>query len=161
MSKSLRSCKRYQTDVSGELMTKQQFKEQCDINNIMRKYQKTGAIDHFSRYGAQYGEHDGITLHEAMNIVTKAQQMFDDLPSSIRKKFANEPGLFLDFVSDESNKDEMVEMGLIEAPTPYRSADDAGASGQGDQPGKSDAGQQPGDQPGVSDEGDAGKQAKS
>jgi len=40
--------------------------------------------------------------------------MFNDLPSSIRSRFGNDPAAFLDFVQDENNADEMVKLGLTE-----------------------------------------------
>ncbi len=92
-------------------MTKQSFADECDINKIMAKYQKSGAITHFSRHAARYGFADGVTFHEAMNVVLEGDRMFADLPSSLRHRF-DTPGAFLDFVQDEANAEEMVELGL-------------------------------------------------
>jgi hypothetical protein len=39
--------------------------------------------------------------------------MFEDLPSSIRSRFENQPSQFLDFVHDENNLQEMQQMGLL------------------------------------------------
>ena len=50
----------------GETRTKQSFKKECDINVIMAKYQKTGAITHFSNHQQQYGIADGQTFQDAM-----------------------------------------------------------------------------------------------
>ncbi len=90
---------------------RQSMRDECDINKIMAKYQKTGAIDHFSRHAPQYDFADSIEFHDAMNIVTEGNRMFADLPSSLRSRFEN-PGEFLDFVQDEGNAEEMVELGL-------------------------------------------------
>ncbi len=98
--------------------TQRQFRDECDINLIMAKYNKGHAIDHFTRRNASYGFASGLSFTESMNLVIQAQNMFEDLPSNIRKKFANSPAEFLDFVQDESNADEMVELGLREAPSP-------------------------------------------
>lgn len=103
-----------QIDAGGESRTKQSFKKECDINQIMAKYQKTGAITHFNKHQQNYGMADGQTFQEAMNLVCEAQEMFNDLPSSIRSRFGNDPAAFLDFVQDESNVDEMVKLGLAQ-----------------------------------------------
>jgi len=95
-----------------EGLTKQSMAAECDINNIVAKYQKTGAIAHYSKHEASYGFADSLTLHEALNVVKKADSMFLDLPSSIRTRFEGDPGLFLDFVQDSENSEEMVELGL-------------------------------------------------
>ena len=93
-------------------LTKQSFTKECDINTILAKYQKTGAIDHVNKHEAQYGFASSDTFTESMNIVAKGQTMFEELPSSIRTKFENNPAKFLDFVQDESNAKEMQELGL-------------------------------------------------
>ena len=103
-----------QVDAGGESRTKQSFKKECDINHIMAKYQKTGAITHYNKHQQQYGIADGQTFQDAMNLVCEAQEMFNDLPSSIRSRFGNDPAAFLDFVQDEDNADEMVKLGLTE-----------------------------------------------
>ena len=84
----------------------------------MAKYQKTGAITHVQNNQAQYGFATSLSFTESMNIVATAQSMFNELPSSIRGKFENNPGKFLDFVQDPDNADELVELGLANAPAP-------------------------------------------
>ncbi len=100
----------------GKGRTKQAMSAECDVNLIMKKYQKTGAISHFRNNSGEYGFASGIDFHSAMNIIVKAQTMFSDLPSSIRNKFGNDPAAFLDFAQDPDNADAMAELGLIEAP---------------------------------------------
>ena len=41
-------------------MTKQSFKDECDINKIMAKFQKTGALNHYAKHAPQYGDASGI-----------------------------------------------------------------------------------------------------
>ena len=40
--------------VGGPSRTKQAFKEECDVNNILRKYEKTGLITHVAAYKGRY-----------------------------------------------------------------------------------------------------------
>lgn len=88
-----------------ESMTKQSFKESCDINNIMAKYQKTGVIDHISIYEAHYGEMSGQDFKEQLDQVTFAMTMFNDLPSAAREYFEQDPAKFLDFM-DNCDRDD-------------------------------------------------------
>lgn len=98
----------------GESMTHQSFKNECDINFIMRKYQQTGLIDHVNQFNGDYSDlTENVDFQTALNITLDAQNAFDSLPSSLRKRFSNNPKEFLDFVSDESNIDEMKKIGLI------------------------------------------------
>jgi len=93
-------------------MTKQSFADECNINNIMAKYQKTGAVAHLNKHEGRYGFATSADFTESMRIVTEAQELFNELPSSIRRKFGNSPESFLDFAQDPSNIDEMIDMGL-------------------------------------------------
>lgn len=103
---------RVQVHFEGRGRTKQAMRKECDINVIMAKYAKTGLVNHFSRYGGDYGFASSVSFHEAMNVVTKADQMFDDLPSKVRRRFNGDPASFLDFVQDPENAEEMIELGL-------------------------------------------------
>lgn len=117
----------------GESATHQSFKAECDINRIMRKWEKTGIIEHRNNFQGQYADFTNVPsdYQEALQSVINAQEMFETLPAQVRKKFANDPGLFLEFATDPKNADEMVSMGLAhrsdlevieEAPTARKTA---------------------------------------
>lgn len=93
--------------------TKQSMKDDSDINLIMKKYKKTGLINFVNNNQGEYMEIDDIDYHEALTIVTEADQMFQQMPASLRKKFQNDPGQFLNFVQNPDNLPEMEELGLI------------------------------------------------
>ncbi len=113
---------RVQLSFEGDGRTRQSSRDECDINMIMSKYAKTGFVDHLARHGAEYGFADSVSFHEAMNIVTRADQMFADLPSVARNKFHGDPAEFLDFVGDSENHEEMVKLGLAIAKVPAPTA---------------------------------------
>jgi phage internal scaffolding protein len=94
--------------------TKQAFKKDADINNIMAKYQKTGALTHYNRFSAQYGDATGIDFQNAMNLVQDVQEMFMELPSELKRRFNQDPEGFLDYVQNPDNAEEMAELGLRE-----------------------------------------------
>jgi len=99
---------------TGPSQTHQSFKRECDINTIMAKYQKTGLVDHVAHHQGDYSDLTDVpTYHDAMNKILSANQSFSTLPSSIRKKFQNDPAQFLDFVSNPENVEEMQQMGLL------------------------------------------------
>ena len=113
---------RVQTEFDPEepSMTEQHHKKSCDINHIMKKYENSGFVEHVNKYQGNYSDLSGLTsYHESMNIVTRAQQAFEQLPSNIRTQFSNDPGKFVEFVSNPDNKDEMEKMGLIETQPDY------------------------------------------
>lgn len=92
---------------------KQSFKDECDINLIMRRFIKTGVITHVNNFSPQYGEVPSQTYHEAMEIVRHANEMFSEVPAAVRKKFGNSAEAFLEFVSDEKNVDELRKLGMV------------------------------------------------
>lgn len=108
---------RVQTPVTQPSMTKQSFKDECNINKIMDKFQRTGALNHYAKHAPDYGDATHTELADAMNIVANAETMFEELPASLRKKFENDPEKFLEFVQDEKNAEEMIKLGLKESPT--------------------------------------------
>lgn len=96
----------------SEERTKQSFKDDCDVNKIIKRYKATGVVTHLNAMEARYGDLTGIDFDRAMEIVTNARGLFDELPSGIRKRFNNDPGLFLDFMDNPENAEEMVKLGL-------------------------------------------------
>lgn len=103
---------------SGPGRTKQSFREECNINTIMAKYQRTGLIEAVNKIQPAYADVAGFDFQYAMDQILLSQQMFAELPSSVRKRFNNEPRLFVEFVGDPANKDEAVRLGLIKVPDP-------------------------------------------
>lgn len=102
----------------GEGRTKQSFKDECDINNIMARYQKTGVLDFAGKHQAQYGDCTNIEFQAGLDIISNAKKMFADLPSSVRRRFDNDPGEFLEFINDAGNREEAQRMGLLKESTP-------------------------------------------
>lgn len=108
--------KRLALAFQGPGRTKQSHKDECDINRIMAKFKVTGAIEHRNEYEGTYGEISDVDFTTAMQLITTAQQAFDDLPSNLRKKFGNDPTNYLEFVQDPENLEEMYDLGLATRP---------------------------------------------
>lgn len=96
--------------------TKQAHREECDINNIMQKYTKTNIIEHARKHQGEYGFCTSTDFKESLDLINKAQNMFDELPSKARNKFENDPGAFLDYVQDPANQDDLYDLGLAILP---------------------------------------------
>lgn len=92
--------------------TKQAFKDQCDINKILKKAQKTGSLAFAQKYADfTFGEFDGeFSLLDAQQRIAKAGQIFAELPSEVRKEFANNPLDFVAFAADPTNQGRLVEL---------------------------------------------------
>lgn len=117
-------------ETTGDSMTKQSFKEECDINNILKSYQRNGIIEHVRTVQGNYGDFTSATdYHDAMNQVVLAQEMFLTLPAKVRKRFGNDPAEFLDFAQNPENEAQMREMGLLRDEYPERAKALADPSG--------------------------------
>lgn len=97
----------------GPSRTKQYMKEQCDINFIVKQFQRTGLVNHVAKRQGDYGDFASMDLHEAMNQVLAAQDAFLEVPAHIRKEFRNDPAEFFAFVNDPGNREKMADMGLL------------------------------------------------
>lgn len=108
---------RVDTDVSGESVTKQSFKDECDINVIMARYERSGQLP-LVDVQMQFGDFSsGADLHAAMVATRRAEESFiQNVPADVRSRFSNDVGKFLDFALDPKNSDEMVALGLKEKP---------------------------------------------
>lgn len=105
---------RYPFYTTGVSATHQAHKDECDVNRIMAKWQKTGVLEHRNTYQGNYGDFTNLPMdyQESLNAVIAAEEMFSSLPGKVRKRFGNDPANFLEFVQDPSNRDEMIELGL-------------------------------------------------
>lgn len=104
---------RIKTPSGGPSRTKQSFKKECDINNIMAKYQKTGLIDHYNSNKGEYGFATSADFRQCQETLLAAESQFAALPSKMRRKFDESPEQFLAFCEDPTNRSEMALMGLL------------------------------------------------
>lgn len=110
---------RFVQNTSGESMTQQQFKEECDVNNILAKYRKTNMITHINKHSGQFGDFaTAEDYQETLHRVMQAQESFNHIPSDVRAKFNNDPARLIEFLADPKNQDEAVKLGLRQKPTP-------------------------------------------
>lgn len=105
---------------TGPSRAKQNFKAECDINTIMRKFEKTGVIEHVKQHGARYGDFIDTpqSYQDAVNQVIEAEKMFLSLPAKVRKAFDNDPGELLASVEaanhgDADQVDRLSRLGLL------------------------------------------------
>ncbi len=100
-----------------ETRTQQHFKEQCDINRIVKTYAKTGLVPGNPRLPLETDFVGIVDFHTAMNAVRRADEAFMELPADLRSRFHNDPQEYVEFCLDKENLDELVQMGL--APKPF------------------------------------------
>lgn len=97
----------------GESLAKQSFKEECDINTIVRRFGLTGQLPVGVRM-PEYGDFTSVSdFQSALQAVADAESAFMSMPAAVRERFGNDAGAFVEFCSDEANRDEAVRLGLV------------------------------------------------
>jgi phage internal scaffolding protein len=108
--------------------TKQEFATQCDINNILKKYTRNGVNPFIITADAKFGDFSDIpSYQEALDLVNNAADQFMTLPALLRRRFNNDPAELLNFLGDNSNREEAIKLGLIPQP-PVQPIVEPGAS---------------------------------
>lgn len=95
--------------------TKQSFAKEANINVIMARYQVTGHLPEVAAKIPQYGDFSNVVDYQsALHQIALAEEAFMSLPAAVRTMSKNDPGLFMAFVTDPANRDQMLELGLLE-----------------------------------------------
>lgn len=98
------------------VLTQQHFRQECDINEIVRRFGITGELPE-PWAAPRYGDFTQVTdFHSAQNMVLEAQAAFDALPAELRERFGHDPQALLEFLDDGGNRAEAIELGLIPKP---------------------------------------------
>lgn len=101
-------------DCSGDPgRTQQHFKEECDINTIVERFGLSGQLPQNVRVPLEAEFVEAFDFQTAMNAIRRAEESFMQMPAKVRARFSNDPGAFVDFCSDEANKEEMRSLGLL------------------------------------------------
>jgi len=108
-----------------EFRAKQSFAAECDVNNILAQYDRTGMLSHLAKIEPRYGDTTGFDFTRSMDLLNEAEKMFMGLPASMRAEFDNQPANFFEFVQNPQNRDEAIKMGLIRPSIPPSAGDQA------------------------------------
>ena len=120
----------------GPLVTKQSHKSECDINNILSQFKKTGIINHISQLTPNYAElPDNIDYQIALNTQIQAEEAFSLLPSVVRRYFNNDPAMLLAALDDPDQHDKLIEYGILNPkPVPQPPGNPANVVAPGGEP---------------------------
>ena len=110
-----------QDDAKSVSRTKQSFKKKSNINNIIAKYNRTGILATTPGVtptrAPVFGDFTNAgTYMDQMIKITKFNEEFMALPSTLRNKFQNNPALLIDFLANPDNAVEAMELGLKQIP---------------------------------------------
>jgi len=129
----------------GPSMTKQSHTDECNINLIMKRFERTGVLEHVTTYSPQWGDFSDTpsSYSDAINQVQAANEMFLSLPSKIRARFDNDAGAYIDFVQNPANAEELNELGLTKLAPKGSPRPEAPKAKGGGKPAESDSDSSP------------------
>lgn len=115
---------------ADKVRVKQAMKDECDINNIIRRYRETGQVSHVARTPGVFADVSGVqSLRDSLHQVEIAQRYFEGLAARTRERFDNDAVKFLEFMETASQED-LKKAGLLKAKE--RVAAEAAAPGADD-----------------------------
>jgi phage internal scaffolding protein len=95
-------------------LAQQHMKNECDINIIVERFGVTGQLPQ-TPLEPSYGDFSGVTdYHTALNAIRASDEAFMALPAKIRARFDHDPNALLNFLQNEENRDEAIQIGLID-----------------------------------------------
>lgn len=89
----------------------QGFKDECDINTLMSRYEVGGLPEPIAP--AQYADVTGFSFEAAQEVLRRGREAFEALPARVRDRFGNNPAAMLEFVHNPANVAEAVSLGLV------------------------------------------------
>lgn len=120
--------KRVQIFFEDPSLTRQEFKDECDLSLVLKRFQKTpegASILQNARGfapGAVFDDVSGVPDYRAaFEAVNAAKASFNALAPNVRARFNNDPASFFNFVSNPANQEEARSLGLCK-PAPQDAA---------------------------------------
>lgn len=124
--------KRVQKVFTKPSLTRQEFKENCDLSLILKKFGKTpegrAALQNAQGYAENAQFYDVSVVPDyraALDQINAANAKFMALPAILRRRFDNDAAQFLDFVLNEDNLEECRKLGLAK-PAPVSTPEGGG-----------------------------------
>jgi len=99
-----------------ENKTQQHFKEDCDINTIIKRFGLGVALPTTFKAPMAGDFSDVGDFQSAMNAVKEAETAFMQMPAALRKRFDHNPQNLLGFLEHDGNREEAMTLGLIPRP---------------------------------------------
>lgn len=117
MTEEFKPRKRQVIKFPGKGRVKQQFREESDVNVIMARWRKTGILPSGTAKQPMYGDFsNAVDYQSARQAVNDAEDSFMKLPAKIRARFDHDPFKLLEFMNDQANEAEAIELGVIPNP---------------------------------------------
>lgn len=112
--------KRVQIFFDEPSLTRQEFKDQCDLGKLLKRFCQTpeglAALQNAQGHvpGSVFADVSAVPdYRQYRDAVNAAEASFMALPATVRRRFNHDTAEFMDFISDSSNRDEAKALGLL------------------------------------------------
>lgn len=113
------------------IKTSQEYKVECDINNIVKSWTSTGVCPSVNVKAPLFVDCTiAKSFTEQAQALVDAQDAFMQLDPKIRKEFDNSPVKLCEFLADKSNEARAIELGLIDKKQDVNQASAVAPQGQ-------------------------------
>lgn len=108
-------------------LTQQQFRQECDINNIIASVNSAGVTNNPLWNGTRrpmYGDFSSIQdmdYLQAQNTFLDASARFMELPAKVRQQFNNNPAELLAYLQSNPPTEELAKLGFADVPAKVES----------------------------------------
>lgn len=96
----------------GPSKTDQSYKDITNLKNLVAQSEARGLLRANTKWEGQLDDFPAYDFQEAQFMIAKAKTTFEQIPSSIRAKFENDPAKFMQFANNPANINEMRKLGL-------------------------------------------------
>lgn len=102
-------------------LTHQSFKDECDINTIVKRFGLTGELPQDYKPPVSGDFTNVVDYSTAMQAIADANSRFMEMPPQLRERFENDPQRLMDFLDNDKNREEAIQLGIVNpATTPPR-----------------------------------------
>lgn len=86
---------------TGPGLAKQSAKDECDVNLILDRFRRTGAVDHLARGTPVFADVSEVgDYRTALENARAAEKYFAGLPAKVRAEFGNDAVRYLEALQD-------------------------------------------------------------
>ncbi len=99
---------KYKNNLLNEVvsLTKQSFKDECDINNILSRYDLSGSLPNPNPKQPQYGDFTNVNFQNSANLIAECKSTCKNLPLVSREKYDSFDDYIFDILDVEDSKKE-------------------------------------------------------
>lgn len=92
---------------------KQSMRDECDVNLIVARFSETGLISHLASGVPRFADVSEFSdFRGVLEQVREVESYFAGLPAKVRRSFADDASLFMDYLESGASEEDLKKRGL-------------------------------------------------